>query len=121
MSAANSVVEWAAARSLIISSQYNRRPTLVARVIYWWHMSDKPQPNVIIYSAGWCAFCHAAKQYLDQKGIKYTDKDVERDMANAQEAVQKSGQMGIPVLDINGTIILGFDRPRIDAALSNSK
>jgi glutaredoxin 3 len=74
-------------------------------------------PNVIVYSASWCAFCHAAKDYLDKKGVTYTDKDVDSDKAIAQESVDKSGQMGIPVLDINGTIIIGFDRPRIDAAL----
>lgn len=79
-------------------------------------MPDK-KPDITIYSADWCAFCHAAKQYLDGKGFKYTDKNVEADVANAQESVKKSGQMGIPVIDINGTIIIGFDRPKIDAAL----
>lgn len=74
--------------------------------------------NITIYSATWCAYCHAAKDYLDKLGIKYTDKDIEQDPANAEAAVQKSGQMGIPVIDINGTIIVGFDRPKIDAALN---
>lgn len=77
-------------------------------------------PQVTIYSASWCGFCHAAKQYLDKKGVAYTDKDIESDRALAQEAVDKSGQMGIPVLDINGEIIIGFDRPRIDAALAGA-
>ncbi|MCA9327426.1 NrdH-redoxin [Candidatus Saccharibacteria bacterium] len=79
-------------------------------------MSDTPQ--VTVYSAPWCGFCRAAKQYLDQKGVKYTDKDVDQDRAYAEESVKLSGQMGIPVLDINGTIIVGFDRPKIDAALA---
>lgn len=70
-----------------------------------------------IYSATWCAFCHAAKDYLDKKGVKYEDLDVEHDPANAEASVSKSGQMGIPVIDINGTIIVGFDRPKIDEAL----
>ena len=72
---------------------------------------------VIVYSTQWCAFCHAAKQYFDKLGIKYDDRDVEKDIVSAHEAVNKSGQMGIPVIDIDGTIIVGFDRPRIDAAL----
>jgi glutaredoxin 3 len=76
---------------------------------------------VTIYSATWCGFCHAAKQYLDKLGVNYEDKDVEHDVANARAAVEKSGQMGIPVLDIDGTIIIGFDRPRIDAALKEKK
>lgn len=76
---------------------------------------------ITVYSATWCAFCHAAKQYLDGKGIEYKDKDVEHSMENAKEAVEKSGQMGIPVLDIDGTIIIGFDRLRIDAVLREKK
>ena len=77
-----------------------------------------PKPNITIYSAPWCAFCHAAKEYLDAKGFAYTDIDIEKDRSGAQAVVAKSGQMGIPVLDIDGTIIVGFDRPKIDAALA---
>lgn len=73
--------------------------------------------HVTIYSADWCAFCHAAKDYLNKLGIKFDEKDVEHNQQYALEAVQKSGQMGIPVLDIDGQIIIGFDRPRIDATL----
>lgn len=73
--------------------------------------------KILIYSADWCAFCHAAKDYLDKKGVAYTERNVEHDQASAMEAVQKSGQTGIPVLDIDGTVIIGFDRPKIDAAL----
>jgi glutaredoxin 3 len=76
---------------------------------------------VTIYSATWCGFCHAVKDYLDRLGVKYEDRDVERDPKNAQAAVQKSGQMGIPVIDIDGTIIIGFDRPRIDQTLKEKK
>lgn len=79
-------------------------------------MSDTPQ--VTIYSASWCGFCHVAKEYLDKKGVKYTDKDVDSDRAIAEESMKISGQTGIPVLNINGQIIVGFDRPRIDAALA---
>lgn len=77
--------------------------------------------NVTIYSASWCAFCHAAKEYLDKLGVKYTDKDIESDSKIAQESIEKSDQTGIPVIDIDGTIIVGFDRPKIDAALKDKK
>lgn len=76
---------------------------------------------VIVYSATWCAFCHAAKEYLDKLGVKYEDRDVESDPKFANEAVSKSGQMGIPVIDIDGEIILGFNRPKIDEALAAHK
>lgn len=76
---------------------------------------------VTIYSAVWCAYCHAAKDYLDKLGVKYTDLDVEKDPANATASVEKSQQMGIPVIDIDGDIIVGFDKPKIDAALKAHK
>lgn len=81
-------------------------------------MSDA---NVIVYGAAWCAFCHAAKDYLDKLGVSYDYKDVETDPALMHESINKSGQMGIPVIDIGDTIIVGFDRPKIDAALNQNK
>ncbi len=72
---------------------------------------------VTIYTASWCAFCHAAMEYLDKLGVKYEKKDIEENRAWAEESVEKSGQMGIPVIDINNDIVVGFDRPKIDAAL----
>jgi glutaredoxin-like YruB-family protein len=74
--------------------------------------------NVTIYTATWCGFCHAAKDYFDKKGVKYDDRDVEHDPKYMMEAVNKSGQRGIPVIDIDGKVIIGFDRPAIDAALA---
>ncbi len=61
------------------------------------------------------------KQYLDKLGVSYTDKDVDDNPEAANESVAKSGQRGIPVLDIDGTIIVGFDRPAIDQALAAQK
>lgn len=85
-------------------------------------MSDnKTDSEVIVYSATWCAFCHAAKEYFDKLGVKYIDKDVEKDPKSGLEAVDKSGQRGIPVIDIGGEIIVGFDRPKIDAALKSQQ
>lgn len=83
-------------------------------------MEAMTTPNayqITVYSATWCAFCHAAKDYFDKLGVKYTDEDVEQNPQAGLDAVNKSGQRGIPVIDIAGEIIVGFDRPRIDAAL----
>ena len=76
---------------------------------------------VTIYSAVWCAYCHAAKDYFDKLGVKYTDLDVEKDPDNATASIEKSNQMGIPVIDIDGDVIVGFDKPKIDAALKAHK
>lgn len=84
--------------------------------------TDSKPKDIIIYSTTWCGFCHMAKQYLDSKGITYTDKDVEQDKVAYDELIKKveGNYMGVPVIDINGTIILGFDRPKIDAALAST-
>jgi glutaredoxin 3 len=76
--------------------------------------------SVTVYSADWCGFCHMAKRYFDALGVKYEDKNVEHDMNAANEAVAKSGQRGIPVIDIDGEIIVGFNLPAIDVALQKT-
>jgi glutaredoxin len=59
-----------------------------------------------------------AKQYLDSRKINFEDLDVSKDRNAASEMVSKSGQRGVPVLDIDGNIIIGFDKERIDSLLS---
>ncbi len=76
---------------------------------------------ITVYSTTWCGFCHMAKAYFDKLGVKYTDKDIETDPSFAHEAVDKSGQRGVPVIDIDGEIIVGFDKPRIDKLLHDKK
>jgi len=73
--------------------------------------------QVIVYSADWCGFCRSAKAYLSSLNVSFEEKNVEKNPDAGQEAVDKSGQRGIPVLDIAGDIIIGFDRPKIDASL----
>lgn len=73
--------------------------------------------RVIVYSTPTCPYCSAAKRYLRERQVNFYDVDVSRDTRAAAEMVRKSGQQGVPVLDINGNIIVGFDRRRIDTAL----
>ncbi len=72
---------------------------------------------VTIYSTTWCAFCHAAKEYFKSRGVEFTEIDVTNDQTNLQKMVDISGQMGVPVIDIDGMIVVGFNRPSIEAAL----
>lgn len=82
-------------------------------------MSDqKVQPKVVVFSTPTCSFCTMAKKYFRDKGIKFTDIDVSRDQAAARDMVRRSGQMGVPVIDIGGKVIVGFNRPQIDQLLS---
>jgi glutaredoxin 3 len=78
---------------------------------------EKPQPRVIIFTTPSCPFCNAAKKYLRERGIKFKEVDVSRDVAAARDMVRRSGQQGVPVLDIGGKIVVGFDRPKIDKYL----
>jgi glutaredoxin 3 len=79
--------------------------------------SDRPQPRVIIFTTPTCGFCNQTKIYFRQKGIKFRDVDVTRDPAAARDMVRRSGQMGVPVIDIGGRIVVGFNRPKIDQLL----
>jgi glutaredoxin-like YruB-family protein len=78
----------------------------------------KPQPRVIVFSTPTCSFCNMAKQYFRQKGVKFKDVDVSRDPVAARDMVRRSRQQGVPVIDIGGRIVVGFDRPKIDKYLS---
>ena len=79
--------------------------------------TTKPQPKVIVFSTPTCSFCTAAKHYFRQQGIKFRDVDVSRDPAAARDMVRRSGQQGVPVIDIGGKIIVGFDRNKINQLL----
>lgn len=73
---------------------------------------------VKVYSTNSCPWCVKAKNYLSSLNVEYVDLNVQEDMAAREEMVSKSKQMGVPVLDINGEIIVGFDRNAIDSALN---
>ena len=75
------------------------------------------QPRVIVFSTPTCAFCNAAKSYFKQKGVTFRDVDVSRDPAAARDMVRRSGQQGVPVIDIGGKIVVGFDRNKINQLL----
>ena len=86
-------------------------------------MNETAKKEIIIYTTSWCGFCRSEKQYFDSKNIAYTAKDVEKDLEAQKELLAKIGGdfRGVPVTDIGGDIILGFDRPKIDAALEKHK
>jgi glutaredoxin 3 len=64
--------------------------------------------KVTVYSTPTCPYCTYAKQYFKENNVPFEDVDVTRDRSRAQEMVQKSGQMGVPVIDIDGNILVGF-------------
>lgn len=77
--------------------------------------------KVLVYSTSACPYCTMAKQYLKDKGVEVEEYNVAEDFEKATEMIRKSGQQGVPVLDINGKIIVGFNRGAIDAALAEKE
>ncbi len=74
--------------------------------------------NVTVYSTPTCPYCKMAKEFLDEKGVAYEDVNVADDKKKAQEMIDKSGQMGVPVIDIDGDMVVGFDRAAIEKKLA---
>lgn len=77
----------------------------------------KEQPAIRVFSTPSCPYCVNLKQYLDEKGFKYEDIDVAEDEKAREEMISKSKQMGVPVAEINGEIVVGFDKAKIDQLL----
>lgn len=79
--------------------------------------NEKIQKRVTVYSTPTCSWCNTLKSYLNEHRIKYTDIDVSRDQKAAEAMVKRSGQQGVPQTDINGEMIVGFNRERINQLL----
>ena len=81
-------------------------------------VSEQPraQARVVLYATDWCGYCKQTKRFLDSKGIPFREFDIEKD-AEARKAYEALGGRGIPLIDVNGTLIRGFDPDEILAAL----
>ncbi|MFZ2500992.1 MAG: glutaredoxin family protein [Minisyncoccia bacterium] len=75
------------------------------------------EKTVTIYSTPTCHFCQMAKDFLKAKGIEYTEHNVASDLEKRQEMIQKSGQMGVPVIFVGDELIVGFDQERLATTL----
>ena len=73
--------------------------------------------KVKVYSTPTCPYCEMAKEFLKENNVEFEDINVATDEKAAREMIEKSGQMGVPVIEINGTIIVGFDEEKIKNAL----
>jgi glutaredoxin 3 len=73
--------------------------------------------TVTIYSTPTCHYCQIAKEFFKEKGIEYTEYNVLTDLEKRQEMLDKSGQMGVPVISIGGKIVIGFDQAEISSLL----
>ncbi len=75
---------------------------------------------VVLYATETCPYCHMAREYLKGLSVGFEEKDVGKDQAAADEMVQKSGQIGVPVIEVGDLVIVGFDRGTLDKALRDA-
>lgn len=78
---------------------------------------EKPRKNVTVYTTPTCSWCTTIKRHLQENGIQYREVNVTADQKAAEEMVRKSGQQGVPQTEINGQIVVGFDKTRINSLL----
>lgn len=71
--------------------------------------------DIKIYSTPWCHFCQLTKEFLTAKGVPFTNYDVSTDEAKRNEMIEMTGQMGVPVIVIDGDIMIGFDKTKLAA------
>ncbi len=79
--------------------------------------NEKPAKRVTVYTTPTCTWCNTIKTYFREKNINFTEVNVAADQARAEEMVRKSGQQGVPQTDINGQVVVGFDKNRINELL----
>ena len=92
--------------------------SLIQNNVYVSHQTDeKPRKRVIVYTTPTCPHCTNLKNYLRRNQVPFRDVDVSKDQKMAQELVRKSGQQGVPQTEINGRIVVGFDKSKIDQML----
>jgi glutaredoxin-like YruB-family protein len=73
--------------------------------------------NVTIYTTPSCVYCKMTKEFFKEKNVEYSEKDVASDAQARDEMIQKSGQMGVPVVDVDGQLTVGFDKARLSELL----
>lgn len=73
--------------------------------------------KVTIYSTPWCVYCKMTKKFFEDNKIQYEEYDVASDARSRDEMIQKTGQMGVPAIDIDGQIVIGFDQPKLKELL----
>lgn len=74
--------------------------------------------NVKIYTTPYCHYCKMAKEFFKSKNIQYEEYDVMQDIKRRDEMIAKTGQLGVPVIEINGKIVIGFDRTKVNEYLT---
>ena len=78
----------------------------------------RPDPEVVVYTTAWCGWCRKTLQYLDERNVRYVNKDIEANDWHRQELIEKTGRTSIPVVEIDGEHIRGYSEARMDQLLA---
>jgi glutaredoxin len=76
-------------------------------------------PTVVVYTTSWCGWCRKTLAWLDREGVDYVNKDIEADPDHREELIRKAGRASIPVVDVDGTLIRGYDPGRMEALIGS--
>ena len=74
-------------------------------------------PKVIIYSTPYCVYCKAAKEFFQEHGVEYEEKDVAKDEEARERMIHRSGQLGVPVIEVDDEVVIGFDKKKLSVLL----
>ncbi len=77
--------------------------------------------NVVVYTTPTCPYCYQAKEFLSRQGVPFVEKNVAADRQAAMEMVRLSGQQGVPVITVDGQVVVGFDKPRLMQLLAQRR
>jgi glutaredoxin 3 len=95
------------------------RPELRAIAAHRADTATRP-PRVLVFTTPTCLWCSRAKAYLRERHVKFREVDVSRDAAAARDLMRRTGQKGVPVIEIDGLAVVGFDRGKIDRLLQRA-
>ena len=82
-------------------------------------MAETKTKTVTVYSTPTCPYCRQVKDYLKEKGVEFSEKNVATDLDARNAMVVKSGQLGVPVIEIDGQMVIGFNRSKLDEAIAS--
>jgi len=75
-------------------------------------------PQVTIYTTPYCVYCKAAKEFFQEHGVAYEEKDVAKDEEAREHMIHRSGQLGVPVIEVDGEVVVGFDKKKLATLLN---
>jgi glutaredoxin len=83
--------------------------------------ADRSKLDIVLYSTSWCGYCRKARSWMTSNGVPFVEKDIEKDAAaNAEYKSKSNGYSGVPLIDVNGTVVRGFDQPKVQGLISKA-